>query len=110
MTYKDALLGTTLEQKEYPTWLWDIRQEAFDRFNKLGLPKRSDEAWRYINLEPVLGSAFLADEAAPAQSMDQELIKKYFLKDIDCIIDKRVLEGQSKTRIRFYPSNKTGHS
>lgn len=39
-------------------WLQDFRSQGLERFSKLGLPSRKDEAWKYTNLRPLEKVAF----------------------------------------------------
>ncbi len=41
-----------------PAWLAGLRRTALDRYDALGFPSRKLEAWKYIDLRPVLGTAF----------------------------------------------------
>jgi Fe-S cluster assembly protein SufD len=83
MGYKDALLGTKLENKAgSPSWLWDLREKAFAKFKTLGFPRRNHESWRYLDLEPILGSAFLAGEGALGAVPDRAA-RGYFLPDAE---------------------------
>jgi len=45
--------------------LQPIREQAMQRFLKLGLPKLSDETWRYTDLRSVAAQDF---EAAPCEA------------------------------------------
>lgn len=79
MSYKDALLQTTLEKSAgSPSWLWDLRQKAFEKFKALGFPQRNHEAWRYLDLNPILGSPFLAGEGVSG-AVSAEFARSYFL-------------------------------
>ena len=48
-TATDTAIGTMMEHS--PGWLSDLRSEAWERAGNLEFPKRSDEYWRYTNLE-----------------------------------------------------------
>ena len=41
-----------------PAWLTSLRQRAFERFERLGFPTPSNEAWRYTGVQPVTGIAW----------------------------------------------------
>jgi Fe-S cluster assembly protein SufD len=49
-------------RQEGAEWLRDLRRKAYERFAGMGFPTNRLESWKYINLEPILGSAFLAEE------------------------------------------------
>ena len=39
-------LGSLMNE---PSWLIESRKESFVKFNKLGIPSRKDELWKYAN-------------------------------------------------------------
>lgn len=51
-----------------PRWLASLREEAAERFGRLGFPKPKDEDWRATNLAPLTGRAFAA---APRPTLAQ---------------------------------------
>lgn len=57
-TYGELLNGYSPAQNE-PVWLAKIRETAFERFQTLKFPTRKNEAWKYINLDPILNSPFV---------------------------------------------------
>ena len=56
---------------ESPDWLQDLRLRALSRFELLGLPTRRQEAWKYINLRPLLGQVFQPHGEVATISLDQ---------------------------------------
>ncbi|MGH7197206.1 MAG: Fe-S cluster assembly protein SufD [Candidatus Omnitrophota bacterium] len=64
-TYSQTVLEKPVEKEAAsPSWLWEVRRKAYDRFKKIGFPTTRLESWRYINLEPILGAAYRAQEGA----------------------------------------------
>ncbi len=59
-----------------------IRQQAFQRFEKMGFPTKRDEEWKYTNLKPILKPNFRIFPGTE-NSIDFAHIKKYFLSDLD---------------------------
>ncbi len=41
-----------------PAWLASLRRRAFERFERLGFPTPSNEAWRYTGVQPITGIAW----------------------------------------------------
>jgi Fe-S cluster assembly protein SufD len=56
------------ENAPQPPWLREIRQQAAQRFETLPRPSRSDEAWRFSNLQ-----VFDPQDFAPARSVAPEV-------------------------------------
>jgi Fe-S cluster assembly protein SufD len=46
-------------------WLQDLRLMALSRFEALGFPTRRQEAWKYINIRPLLGLSLNAEAPEP---------------------------------------------
>ena len=61
---------------EKTSWLKNLRTKSFERFKALGFPSRKDEAWRDVNLKPVLGSSFTQATPVSKSSVDLELLRK----------------------------------
>jgi Fe-S cluster assembly protein SufD len=59
-----------------------IRQQAFQRFEKMGFPTKRDEEWKYTNLKPILKPNFRIFPGTD-NSVDFAQIKKYFLSGLD---------------------------
>ncbi len=58
-----------------------LRGAAYEEFKKVGFPTRAFESWKYVDLEPILGSPFaVADEKTAEFSCPGEMIP-YFLRD-----------------------------
>jgi Fe-S cluster assembly protein SufD len=62
---------------ETADWLQTLRLKALSRFDLLGFPMRKLEAWKYINLRPLLSSSFQPHTAAPPVS--DTLLQPYLL-------------------------------
>jgi len=77
-------------QNESAGWLNNLRQKAYERFASLGFPTNRLEAWKYINLEPILGSAFLAEEgSAPSLSFAGAAGQGFLLCDLGKALRER---------------------
>ncbi len=52
-----------------PAWLGDLRRSAAAAFEKMGFPTTRDEEWRFTNVTPIAGTAFVpAPPAVVAKS------------------------------------------
>jgi len=49
----EALFEQVQHSPWTPTWLSSLRKEAFQHFQRMGLPERTHEEWRYTSLRPV---------------------------------------------------------
>ncbi len=57
-------------------WLDTLHQDAYAKFLQLGLPTRKHEAWKYIDLKPLLSTPFQSvgqDKAALESSLEPSL-------------------------------------
>lgn len=63
--------------------LQDLRLQALSRFEALGLPTRRLEAWKYINLRPLLAQNLSANQASA--ELQQSAVKAHWLADKDVI-------------------------
>ena len=77
-TYQDYLAGFKPEAKPEAEWLRDFRLKAYGKFQQIGLPTRKTEAWKYMNLEPVLKTAFAKPELFRS---GRETIDKHFFSE-----------------------------
>lgn len=57
-TFRSNLPALQQEDLQEPAWLRSVRQTALKRFETLGFPTRRMEAWRFIDLSPILDQAF----------------------------------------------------
>jgi Fe-S cluster assembly protein SufD len=67
------------QQQHSPQWLNELRQKAFERFETLGLPTKRQEAWKYVDLKPVLNTTYQPFPADAAQAVSAEQAARYFL-------------------------------
>src|SRR5690349_13368274 len=59
--------------------LQDVRLQALSRFEALGLPTRRLEAWKYINLRPLLGQALVTN--VTGNELQQAAVKAHWFSD-----------------------------
>lgn len=88
---------------ETPDWLQDLRLRALSRFEHLGFPTRKLEAWKYINVRPLLSQAFLPHEAGAMVS--RELVAPHLLSDAQGIIQLVFVNGQFNEALSHNPTN-----
>jgi Fe-S cluster assembly protein SufD len=67
-----------------PDWLQDRRLQALSRFEVLGFPTRHQEAWKYINIRPLLSQAFQPHIEVATVSLN-ELRPHCLMQDEDTI-------------------------
>jgi Fe-S cluster assembly protein SufD len=54
-----------------PAWLRDLRADALKRFDACGLPRRTDEEWRYTSVKPIVETSYqIGGEAASLSAID----------------------------------------
>ncbi len=75
-----------------PDWLQALRLRALSRFEHLGFPTRRLEAWKYLNVRPLLAQAFQPFEAEA--HLSAEAIVPYLLHDAQCVIQLVFVNGQ----------------
>jgi len=49
-----------------PQWLKDLRQAGLERFAAVGFPTTREEAWRFTDVAPIVGTAFAPPQASAA--------------------------------------------
>ncbi len=67
--------------EQEPLWLTDIREQAQQNFQQLGLPHRKVENWKYTNVSKLVGKGF---QVAAINAMDSIDITPYMISDLDC--------------------------
>ena len=95
------------------SWLRTLRTKAYKRFQELGFPTRKHEDWRYINLEPILETAFVRPEDI-VPHVDQEILQEYILSADNprlVLVNGRYFEegsslGTLPDRVLFEPLHK----
>lgn len=70
-----AFLARTTED---PAWLAKCRRQAMQRFAELGVPRRGQEAWRFNDLRPLIGSNGLPVPASQ-EAADEALLAAHRL-------------------------------
>jgi len=66
-----------------PDWLTHLRSEAATSFERLGIPNRKEEGWRYTNLDPLVGTNFVsAGKVAPEVAAG--IFDRHLFTGLDC--------------------------
>ena len=52
------LFETSQKKSNFPNWLKEKQNFAFEVFSKNGFPKITDEEWRYTNITPIEKTEF----------------------------------------------------
>ncbi len=63
-----ALLGER-SREALPLWLANIKKESLERFGDMGLPKPSQEEWRYTNVTGLATAGYTTSSERPAASL-----------------------------------------
>ncbi len=72
-TYRSTSDRAEEARAHEPAWLGDLRRSAAGAFGKMGFPTTRDEEWRFTNVAPIAGTAFVpAPPAAVAKSAVSE--------------------------------------
>jgi Fe-S cluster assembly protein SufD len=87
---------------ETPDWLQDLRLRALSRFEHLGFPTRRLEAWKYINVRPLLSQAFLPYECDV--KLSAEAVAPYLLNDVQGVIQLVFVNGHYEATLSSKPS------
>ncbi|HWN11228.1 MAG TPA: Fe-S cluster assembly protein SufD [Pyrinomonadaceae bacterium] len=60
-----------------PSWLRQLRENAFGRFEELGFPSVKDEEWKYTNVAAIASADFLPDVSmeVPVSGVDARLAR-----------------------------------
>lgn len=78
--FRDLILRTPFGgDRSQPRWLWEIRRLNYHRFNDAGFPTRRDENWRFVNLETVLKTPYIASACVPLQPSGENSLRKFFV-------------------------------
>ncbi len=65
-----------LKGKDVP-WVSQIRENAFKDFQKIGFPSKSNEAWKYTNITPLIEKKFDPCVASSHGVVAQEFVSKF---------------------------------
>ena len=68
--YRESFSKLVVGKEKAGAWVKGLRQRAFERFKALGLPNAGLEAWKYINLEPLLDATYLLPEHGHTKGVD----------------------------------------
>lgn len=60
------------------SWLHQIRQAAFSRFNTMGFPTSHDEEWRHTDVAPLTGIPFQPSTSNPSVPPKEDLVEATF--------------------------------
>jgi len=85
----ELMEGTAFYQQEFvrferevaetePSWLHQIRQAAFSRFNTMGFPTSHDEEWRHTDVAPLTGIPFQLSTSNPSVPSKEDLVEVTF--------------------------------
>ncbi len=76
-TQNGRAVGSTPE----PLWLRQFRDEGIKRFESLGFPNRHLEAWKAIDLRPVMNTVYTEFDGTVADSLTYQDIKNHLIPD-----------------------------
>ena len=77
--YQQEFVRFEREVEEIETsWLHQIRQAAFSRFNTMGFPTSHDEEWRHTDVAPLTGISFQPSTSNPSVPPKEDLVEATF--------------------------------
>ncbi len=79
--YEQGLQDLLLARQSAPQAWPELRTKSLERFQALGIPTKRLEAWKYIDLKPVLNTDFQPYEAAPQPEVPQEALEPHLLAE-----------------------------
>ena len=53
-TFGSAFRAASAQRSNEPSWLRQLREQSFARFETLGFPTASEEEWKYTNVAPIV--------------------------------------------------------
>lgn len=65
----ESLFQEIETKKHFPDWLNRTREAAYHNFLEHGFPTLDEEAWKYLNLKPLLKEAFVEPADIPAADL-----------------------------------------
>lgn len=80
-TALEAFQTTGLTSKN--PWLSALRKNALERFHTLGYPTRRLEAWKYLDLRPILKTAFTPYPQTQAQPITPAQVQTNFIAPVE---------------------------
>jgi len=64
-TYQEQ--HAAFQRQPSPPWLVELRQRGFDAFNRLGIPNKRLEDWRFTNVAPLAERPYVLASLAPSE-------------------------------------------
>jgi Fe-S cluster assembly protein SufD len=64
-----------------PSWLTQMRERAFERFEDMGFPTTGDEDWKYTNVAPLVRRTFKVADEDGATKLDSDTVEQFVYEE-----------------------------
>src|SRR5947209_7494718 len=64
-----------------PSWLTQMRERAFERFEDMGFPTTGDEDWKYTNVAPLVRRTFKVADEDGAAKLDSDTVEQFVYEE-----------------------------
>jgi Fe-S cluster assembly protein SufD len=78
--FRESLTRQPLDGR-MPKWLKSLKESALQRFESMGFPTRRWEAWRFVDMDPILSQQYVTFEPQQAPSLSAETVAPYLLDE-----------------------------
>ncbi len=68
-----------------PNWLRSFKNDAIEYLQSKGMPSRSDEIWRFVELVPIVSNAYRPFTAQAVSSITADMVQPYLFQEPDAV-------------------------
>ena len=76
-TFGSAFRAASTQRSKDPSWLRQLREQSFERFEALGFPTVDQEEWKYTNTAPIVKSGLKPVIAANGLSVTDDALASF---------------------------------
>src|SRR5260221_7037013 len=76
-TFGSAFRAASTQRSNEPSWLRQVREQSFERFEALGSPTVDQEEWKYTNTAPIVKSGLTPVIAANGLSVTVDTLSSF---------------------------------
>lgn len=91
-----------------PAWLRELRRSAWDRFAAVGLPRPTDEDWRFTRIDPIVQTAFAVPEHDPAWGVTAKDVAELAVPNLPAGATLVFIDGRYVPELSKAPQNTSG--